>query len=1080
MARIKDYQLDRDLQLQDKVLGTDYTNNGTMNFSLEQLGAFLASRGLADPSSLDLQFEFSGMTEPSGIQPGQIYYNSTEPTMLTQVWISNVDLKGIDSGPFASYLPGSVIEINDAVSSSGTDYGFYNVTSVTEFIAGTGYVLNVSVHIPQDNSGTDLVIDSTSSVPATDFINLSIIGFTGSQGLTGNTGPSVRARETQAGNETTDTKFELYYVDYLGDPIDEDIIPPVEITISHGAQGEQGIQGFQGDGVTFKEGTSGQTPGEVSSIVFTNHVLDDNTGEIVDTDQAAVEIQPGNDGESVTSITGVGAVSGNAIPNVGENTTVTVTYDGATSDDEFTVAHGSQGFQGINITGVTPDKATPLAGEEVALTFNTQDPANSDLAGTLDPVTIPAGAQGFEGPYNLDIYKAIDDSDISPDLDAPSDVSYNYKTDTFTPSLDNGWSQDTGHTSLQTLYVRRFRVVPSSISGTDASNFNVAIQTGDWSGTFTAGTQGSEGGQGPQGIGFNSGTNTATVSSGGATGQTTTFSVDIFDPADNDNKTGTLTFTVPAGASGSNGVSVGSVKRVISSSDYTEDTSALSPGENILIGFEGTDNSELGTVTIPGGAKGEEGDQGFQGISITAIEGDQDDNPRPGSPTNVTIHLNDPSKSDGTFTDSFVVSPGGTGPKGDQGIFNVSLYTRSENNPGSPTGVRYSLSANEILDFSIPDPWEIDPYDNQPGEDFPLWESRASVDPSIEGTVQTLAFGSSFETGNAGPMGTPGVGISSIVPEPINGPETIGGMNFEEGDVEITINYTDGSDPVVFGIASGDDGEQGPQGFYTVFIYRVAATGTDVSTIAPTNAPYDEDAAPDLWSYETQTPGVDEVVFISTAVVDPSDLTSDLNWSTPFPGSGEAGPQGPQGLKGDPGPGVPNGGVKGAVLVKTEDGDQVTSWVEFDEEPSLGNVKFTSNGTKIFADVDLTAYTPLNPSGGSGGTTTKSAYMGVQGSAPESFVANSGLTKIDGAAHDGQAVTFTYTDINSDDSDNWLILNLPNDLVVGHTVNFNFRDPQSGFILPLSEYVSFQDDTAEFTTYTVSFGRTVTVITHIS
>ena len=178
MARIKDYELDRELQLQDKVLGTDNTNNGTMNFSLEQLGEFLASRGIADPSSLDIQFSFAGVTPPGQIGVGEIYYNSVDPVTLTEIYISDTDLKGTSTGPLANALVaaydqttsigGTIIELNDTQASQGADYGFYQVTDL-ETITG-GYMLAVSLIGP----GT-----STPEVPQTEFVNISMVGFSG-------------------------------------------------------------------------------------------------------------------------------------------------------------------------------------------------------------------------------------------------------------------------------------------------------------------------------------------------------------------------------------------------------------------------------------------------------------------------------------------------------------------------------------------------------------------------------------------------------------------------------------------------------------------------------------------------------------------------------------------------------------------------------------------------------------------------------------------------------------------------------------------------------------------------------------
>ena len=178
MARIKDYQLDRELELQDKVLGTDVTNNGTMNFSLEQLGEFLASSGLAEPSNLDFQFTYAGNTAPSSFQPGEIYFNSEQPASLTEVFISSTDLKGIDTGPLVRVLAGTVIELNDTKTSEGSDYGFYNVEAVDTTTFLDGYMLRVELYPNQA---------STMSVPQTDNVNLSLVGLAGGAGSIGYT-----------------------------------------------------------------------------------------------------------------------------------------------------------------------------------------------------------------------------------------------------------------------------------------------------------------------------------------------------------------------------------------------------------------------------------------------------------------------------------------------------------------------------------------------------------------------------------------------------------------------------------------------------------------------------------------------------------------------------------------------------------------------------------------------------------------------------------------------------------------------------------------------------------------------------
>ena len=227
MARIKDYQLDRELELQDKVLGTDVTNNGTMNFSLEQLGEFLASRGLAEPSNLDFQFTYAGNTAPSSFQPGEIYFNSEEPASLTEVYISSADLKGIDTGPLVRVLAGTVIELNDAKTSEGTDYGFYNVDSVDTTTFLDGYMIGVSLYPNQA---------STMSVPQTDSVNLSLVGLAGGSGTIGYTPTFL----TQSPAQEADGEATIRYV------VDGNAPADFTLQIPDGPAGDKGDMGTRG------------------------------------------------------------------------------------------------------------------------------------------------------------------------------------------------------------------------------------------------------------------------------------------------------------------------------------------------------------------------------------------------------------------------------------------------------------------------------------------------------------------------------------------------------------------------------------------------------------------------------------------------------------------------------------------------------------------------------------------------------------------------------------------------------------------------------------------------------------------
>ena len=251
MARIKDYQLDRELELQDKVLGTDVTNNGTMNFSLEQLGEFLASRGLAEPSNLDFQFTYAGNTAPSSFQPGEIYFNSEEPASLTEVYISSADLKGIDTGPLVRVLAGTVIELNDAKTSEGTDYGFYNVDHVDTTTFLDGYMIGVSLYPNQA---------STMSVPQTDSVNLTLVGLAGGSGTIGYTPTFLTQSPAQeAAGEAT-----IRYI------VDSDAPADFTLQIPTGPAGTPGAPGVDGnDGAPGAPGTDGTDGAQGPQGIYT-------------------------------------------------------------------------------------------------------------------------------------------------------------------------------------------------------------------------------------------------------------------------------------------------------------------------------------------------------------------------------------------------------------------------------------------------------------------------------------------------------------------------------------------------------------------------------------------------------------------------------------------------------------------------------------------------------------------------------------------------------------------------------------------------------------------------------------------
>ena len=362
MARIKDYELDRELELQDRVLGTDNTNSGTMNFSLEQLGEFLASRGLADPSALDYQFRFAGQGAPTaGIQPGEIYYDELTPAGIRILTISITDLKGEPTGPFASILDGTVVEINDTQASQGTNYGFFEVTADPDFVADeSGYAIPIILH-----ASSSPLASTTDDLPQTEFVNLGVIGLTGSVGGDGLT-PVV--------TQPTPGEFRVTYTATSGvSPGDfEDIDLP------------DGIPGDTGDSVRIANATT--NVGDGLTNTFDVEVYDPLTpGSNVSSN--TITVNPGNDGDQGAQ----GLYTLNAyLPATSAPTTP--------ADTTFNITNPFSSTNGVPATW-SEDPTTPTSGEELYQIVANVNPANA----VANEVTLDwsdvfiAGAQGVPG-----------------------------------------------------------------------------------------------------------------------------------------------------------------------------------------------------------------------------------------------------------------------------------------------------------------------------------------------------------------------------------------------------------------------------------------------------------------------------------------------------------------------------------------------------------------------------------------------------------------------------------------------------------------------------------------------------------
>ena len=329
----------------------------------------------------------------------------------------------------------------------------------------------------------------------------------------------------------------------------------------------------------------------------------------------------------------------------------------------------------------------------------------------------PQGPAGPEGPYSLDLYQATASSVDPATLDAPSgSLEYNISNDSFDSGTIAPWSRETTHGSTQTLWVIRYRVVPSAnLDGT------VTITQGDWSEPFAAGQQGIPGEQGPAGDGY---TNFQVSADGDLTVTGTGNNADV-GPVNIKGTTGTA------------GVGIASIN--IGNPDANRN-------KDVVINYTQGQASQTITDAIQDGEDGSSATIALTGTS------------EPSTYTGAAI-TEDPSS---TSTDRVYVAhirQGGTGPQGAQGRFNVTLYfpTVFGIAPQPPEDVVWNVADGEYDRFTIPSGW----YDTftlaqAQSSTGAIYASDAIVDYSIEGTTLALDFDAAYEVGAEGPAGQDG------------------------------------------------------------------------------------------------------------------------------------------------------------------------------------------------------------------------------------------------------------------------------------------------------------------------------------
>ena len=797
--------------------------------------------------------------------------------------------------------------------------------------------------------------------------------------------------------------------------------------------GVQGIQGQRGEGLEVREY---DTTTDSTLTTVTLQGVDTNA------DGGTFDVLRGVAGTSIYAQSGTPASNSQA-GNEGDVYVNTFNgevwnYTSGNWVDSGSSLEGPKGDQGTSISSgnAVPSNATGNDGDvfidvQTGFVYNKVAGVWQAVVGeTLKgPKGDPSNVQGPQGIYQVFVFQK---ADTTPS--APTGGVWNPTTLQWT-TLPTGWFASPADDSTGANTYESFALF-------DPDNTGNTLQ---WVDPFVAGQQGTAGANAILAGDGVAGVTTVPNKGDGTVGDATVTQSGNAQNID-------FTFGIPQGIKGDPGtaatVDVGNTVTLSSGSTAsvtnTGDTTNAVFNFGIPIGLPGA-AAGFGTISAATGPVGvvETGPDTAKNLAFTipagergeSIEVDESATVTTATETTVTLRTTDTNTAAGTFAVQ-------RGVQGAQGFYSVMVYT-SAPNPGANVP---APDANTGSGITTPPThtgftWSFTPPAISGSE--AIFISSAVYDPTSPTAALSWsdAYLASGGTGAQGPQGVQG-------PPGIQGPRGLRGF----------------------------DGIQGVQGLYNLFIYRLAPTDSIAANIQPVLGSGIV-AAPADWSFDPVSTTVPDgmSIWISSGLYNPAIPQAAIDWGLPFIASGEPGVPGPQG---EPGVGIAAGGSLGQALVSN--GVELGStWATFTSgyNSTHQQIGFQSNGSTILASVDLSGYTPLNPSGGSGGPTSSSAFIGVVNNVPTAFVQNSALTVVAGDASDGQSFTFTYTGTTDDQ---WAIINLPDDLTLNHTIGFNFRDPQSGFTLPVvpSDIVFFNG--ATYNTYAMSFGRTVDIITHIS
>ena len=411
----------------------------------------------------------------------------------------------------------------------------------------------------------------------------------------------------------------------------------VSLTVINGAPIEGGQRGnaiFDGTDVpTFNNPPA--IDGDIYIRLFDNEAGDPQVDLYLNENQvwSSPLTLTGVQGYQGISVSEISSDADPANPNPGGLTTVTVDYVDPVPGSATPESDTFEIQAGFQGTGVQSIEQlnTPELGEDTELQVIYNDPSGNTPIEGT-PITVKAGIQGDQGLFYLTLFKVYPKTPV-PTVTAPEGVIFN-ETNGFTNLPIDGWhaNPQDHDVSTQSLYELRQDVNPRGAYDADR---NITFTAASWGSPFVAGDQGPIGDQGDQGIGVDTDAYTPPVNT--ELGTPTTVSIPLEDPSGD------------------------------------------------------TDPDPI-VFDIPSGVQGEQGDQGI-GVDVDSYT--PPTNTVLGTPTTVTIPLNDPSGDTTPGSISFDI------PSGVAGVNSILTNATGAVNRNATVGNEMATVTDGVLTISL-------------------------------------------------------------------------------------------------------------------------------------------------------------------------------------------------------------------------------------------------------------------------------------------------------------------------------------------------------------------------------------------